>query len=87
MSTRRGEFISLREVIDEVGRDAARFFFLMRQANAHLEFDLELAKKQSSDNPVYYIQYAHARIHSIIRKAEVNFTGRPRIGLEKFISA
>ncbi len=69
MSTRRGEFISLREVIDEVGRDAARFFFLMRQANAHLEFDLDLAKKQSSENPVYYIQYAHARIDSIIRRA------------------
>ena len=70
MSTRRGEFISVREVIDEVGRDAARFFFLMRQASAHLEFDLELAKKQSSENPVYYIQYAHARIYSIIRKAQ-----------------
>jgi arginyl-tRNA synthetase len=70
MSTRRGEFISLREVIDEVGRDAARFFFLMRQANAHLEFDLELAKKQSAENPVYYIQYAHARIDSIIRRAQ-----------------
>jgi arginyl-tRNA synthetase len=70
MSTRRGEFISLREVINEVGRDAARFFFLMRQASAHLEFDLELAKKQSPENPVYYIQYAHARIHSIIRKAQ-----------------
>lgn len=69
MSTRRGEFISVREVIDEVGRDAARFFFLMRQASAHLEFDLELAKKQSSDNPVFYIQYAHARIHSLINKA------------------
>ena len=73
MSTRRGEFISLREVMDEVGRDAARFFFLMRQASAHLEFDLELAKKQSSENPVYYIQYAHARIHSIIRKAHDEF--------------
>ncbi len=70
MSTRRGEFISLREVINEVGRDAARFFFLMRQASAHLEFDLELAKKQSAENPVYYIQYAHARIHSIIHKAQ-----------------
>lgn len=69
MSTRRGEFISVREVINEVGRDAARFFFLMRQASAHLEFDLELAKKQSAENPVYYIQYAHARISSIIRKA------------------
>ena len=73
MSTRRGEFISLREVMDEVGRDAARFFFLMRQASAHLEFDLELAKKQSAENPVYYIQYAHARIYSIIRKAHDEF--------------
>ncbi len=70
MSTRRGEFITLREVIDEVGKDAGRFFFLMRQTNAHLEFDLELAKKNSSENPVYYIQYAHARIHSIIRKGQ-----------------
>ena len=70
MSTRRGEFISLREVMDEVGKDAGRFFFLMRQTNAHLEFDLELAKKNSSENPVFYIQYAHARIHSIIRKAQ-----------------
>ncbi len=70
MSTRRGEFITLREVMDEVGRDAGRFFFLMRQSSAHLEFDLELAKKQSADNPVYYIQYAHARIYSIIRKAQ-----------------
>ena len=60
----------LREVMDEVGRDAARFFFLMRQASAHLEFDLELAKKQSAENPVYYIQYAHARIDSIIRRAQ-----------------
>jgi len=70
MSTRRGEFITLREVMNEVGRDAARFFFLMRQASAHLEFDLELAKKQVAENPVYYIQYAHARIHSIINKAQ-----------------
>ncbi|MBF0510863.1 MAG: arginine--tRNA ligase [Candidatus Omnitrophica bacterium] len=69
MSTRRGEFITLREVMDEVGRDAARFFFLMRQASAHLDFDLALAKKQNAENPVYYIQYAHARICSIIRKA------------------
>jgi arginyl-tRNA synthetase len=69
MSTRRGEFISLREVIDEVGVDAARFFFLMRHINAHLDFDLELAKKETSENPVYYIQYAHARVHSINAKA------------------
>ena len=69
MSTRRGEFISLREVIDEVGVDAARFFFLMRHINVHLDFDLELAKKETSENPVYYIQYAHARVHSINAKA------------------
>lgn len=70
MSTRRGQYISLREVMEEVGTDAARFFFLMRHIEAHLEFDLELAKKQSPENPVYYIQYAHARIHSIIEKAK-----------------
>lgn len=69
MSTRRGQYISLREVIDEVGTDAARFFFLMRHISAHLEFDLELAKKQSPENPVYYVQYAHARINSIMGKA------------------
>ncbi len=69
MSTRRGEFISLREVINEVGVDAARFFFLMRHIQVHLDFDLALAKKETSENPVYYIQYAHARIHSINAKA------------------
>ncbi len=70
MSTRKGEFISLREVLTEVGRDAARFFFLMRGISAHLDFDLELAKKETPENPVYYIQYAHARIHSIVAKAQ-----------------
>jgi len=69
MSTRRGEFISLREVIDEVGVDAARFFFLMRHIKVHLDFDLELAKKESAENPVYYIQYAHARVHSVNARA------------------
>ncbi|MFC1594393.1 arginine--tRNA ligase [Candidatus Omnitrophota bacterium] len=69
MSTRRGQFITLREVIDEVGVDAARFFFLMRRLEAHLDFDLELAKKQTPENPVFYIQYAHARIASIKKKA------------------
>ena len=85
MSTRRGEFISLREVIDEVGKDAARFFFFMRQASAHLEFDLELAKKQSSENPVYYIQYAHARIYSIIRKAHDELHYSPKIQDLKYL--
>ena len=65
MSTRTGEFVTLREVIDEVGCDAARFFFIMRKADAQLDFDLEIAKKHSLDNPVYYIQYAHARVCSI----------------------
>jgi arginyl-tRNA synthetase len=66
MSTRAGEYITLREVLDEVGKDAARFFLLMRKASAHLDFDLELAKKQTQENPVFYVQYAHARICSII---------------------
>jgi len=66
MSTREGEFITLREVMDEIGKDAARFFFIMRRTDSHLDFDLALAKAQTLDNPVYYIQYAHARISSII---------------------
>lgn len=70
MSTRSGEFVTLREVLDEVGRDAARYNFLMRRSDSHLDFDLELAKKQSTENPVYYVQYAHARICSIIRMAQ-----------------
>ena len=69
MSTRSGEFITLREVLDEVGPDAARFFFLTKRSDSHLDFDLDLAKKQSKDNPVYYVQYAHARISSIFRIA------------------
>ncbi|MGB0910739.1 MAG: arginine--tRNA ligase [Nitrospirales bacterium] len=70
MSKRAGEFVTLREVIDEVGADAAKFFFLMRRSDSHLDFDLELAKRQSSDNPVYYVQYAHARLASLFRVAE-----------------
>ena len=66
MSTRSGEFVTLREVIDEVGKDAARFIFLTRRSDAQLDFDLEVAKKQSDENPVYYVQYGHARICSII---------------------
>lgn len=69
MSTRAGEFVTLREVVDEVGRDAARYNFMMRRSDSHLDFDLELAKKQSNENPVYYVQYAHARICSILRMA------------------
>jgi len=70
MSTREGQYVTLREVIDEIGPDVARFFFLMRKVDSHLDFDLSLAKKHSPENPVYYIQYAHARISSIIEKAE-----------------
>ncbi len=70
MSTRAGEFVTLRDVIDEVGSDAARFFFLLRKSDAQLEFDLELAKKQTPENPVFYVQYAYARICSIFSVAE-----------------
>ena len=70
MSTRSGEFVTLREVVDEVGKDACRFIFLLRRADSQLDFDLELAKRQSNDNPVYYVQYAHARVCSICRNAE-----------------
>ena len=69
-SKRTGEFVTLRELVDEVGLDACRFFFLARAASTHMEFDLELAKKESSENPVYYVQYAHARNHSILGLAQ-----------------
>jgi arginyl-tRNA synthetase len=69
MGKRTGEFVSLGEVLQEVGRDAARFFFLMRKSDSHLDFDLDLAKRQSSDNPVFYVQYAHARVASIFEQA------------------
>ena len=72
MGKRTGEFIALQEVLDEVGRDAARFFFLMRKADSHLDFDLDLAKQQSSENPVFYVQYAHARVASIFEQAHRN---------------
>jgi len=70
MSTRAGEFVTLRDVINEVGSDAARFIFLTRHYESTLDFDLELAKKKTNDNPVYYVQYVHARISSIARKAQ-----------------
>src|SRR6185369_10183875 len=68
MSKRSGDFVTMREVLQEVGRDACRFFFAMRSPNTAFDFDLELAKKQTADNPVYYLQYAHARIASIFRQ-------------------
>lgn len=70
MSTRSGSFVTLRELRDEVGRDAARFFYVMRKPEQHMDFDLDLAKSESSDNPVYYVQYAHARICSVLRQLQ-----------------
>ena len=70
MSTRSGEFVTLRQLREEVGSDAARFFYVMRSNDQHLDFDLELAKSHSNDNPVYYIQYAHARVASVFRQME-----------------
>ena len=70
LSKRAGDIIALRDVLDEVGADACRFFFLSRSADSQMDFDLELAKKQSSENPVYYVQYAHARIASVLRNAQ-----------------
>ena len=78
-SKRRGDIIPLRSLISDVGTDAARFFFLMQSMDSHLDFDLELAKKQAQDNPVYYVQYAHARICSILREAEARGVTLPEI--------
>ena len=66
MSTRSGEFVTLRDLRNEVGNDATRFFYVMRKSDQHLDFDLDLAKSQSNENPVYYVQYAHARVHSVL---------------------
>ncbi len=84
MSKRAGEFITLREVLEEVGSDATRFFFLMRKSDAHMDFDLDLAKKQAPENPVFYVQYAHARICSIIDHAKgisIDIPGVDRVDL------
>ena len=84
MSKRRGEFVTMDELISEVGKDAARYFFLMRSPESHLDFDLSLAVEQSSDNPVYYVQYAHARICSILRQAEEQeVQARPYPGIDQ----
>lgn len=83
MSTRSGEFVTLRELRHEVGKDAARFFYVLRSADQHMDFDLELAKSQSNDNPVYYVQYAHARVCSVFRQlAERQLSWDQQIGLE-----
>jgi arginyl-tRNA synthetase len=68
MSTRSGSFVTLRELRDEVGNDAARFFYVMRKCEQHMDFDLDLAKSESNDNPLFYIQYAHARVCSVLRQ-------------------
>ena len=70
MSTRSGEFVTLKQLREDVGKDAARFFYVMRKADQHMDFDLDLAREQSSDNPVYYLQYAYARICSVKRQSE-----------------
>jgi arginyl-tRNA synthetase len=85
MSTRSGEFVTLREVIDEVGRDAARFIFLTRRSDSPLDFDLETAKVQSNDNPVFYVQYAHARLCSVFevaRERDMALNGRTEAVLD-----
>jgi arginyl-tRNA synthetase len=69
MSKRAGEFITLRELVDEVGADCAKFFFLLRTTSAHLDFDMDLARRQNDENPAFYVQYAHARIGSILKFA------------------
>ncbi|MDR0764666.1 MAG: arginine--tRNA ligase [Synergistaceae bacterium] len=79
MSKRAGTFVTLREVMDEVGRDAARFSFVNRKCDSHLEFDLEVAKRTSSENPVYYVQYAHARISGILREAALRGIALPDV--------
>jgi arginyl-tRNA synthetase len=73
MSKRAGQLIEMRELVEETGVDAARYFFLLRRTSTPLDFDIELAKRHSDDNPVYYVQYAHARIESIFRKAGVGY--------------
>jgi arginyl-tRNA synthetase len=82
LSKRHGDVLTLDEVIDEVGVDAARFFFVLMNADSPMTFDLTLAKEQSSDNPVYYVQYGHARIASIIGKAPSHLVERARRGEE-----
>jgi arginyl-tRNA synthetase len=84
MSTRSGQFVTLRELRAEVGNDAARFFYVLRKCEQHMDFDLDLAKSESSDNPVYYIQYAHARICSVFRQLEEKgLTQNPALGLNQ----
>jgi arginyl-tRNA synthetase len=83
MSTRSGEFVTLRQLRKEVGSDAARYFYVMRKCEQHMDFDLDLAKSQSNDNPVYYVQYAHARVMSVFRQLQEKGLARDRaLGLQ-----
>ena len=78
MSTRAGEFVTLRQLVEETGKDAARYFYVLRKCDQHLDFDLELAKKESNENPVYYVQYAHARICSVFHQMSERGIARTR---------
>jgi arginyl-tRNA synthetase len=78
MSKRAGNFVTLRDVVQDVGSDAARYIFLTRRSDSHLDFDLDIAKEQSRENPVYYVQYAHARLTSLFREAETRNIGIPK---------
>ena len=81
MSKRAGNFVTMKEVLDEVGKDAARYFYIMRSTDSHFDFDLDLAKEESTDNPVYYIQYAHARIQSILDNLDEEITVKQGVDL------
>jgi arginyl-tRNA synthetase len=85
MSKRAGTFVTLRDVVQEVGSDAARFIFLTRRSDSHLDFDLDVAREQSRENPVYYVQYAHARLASLLREAEsrgITVPGRESVNVD-----
>jgi arginyl-tRNA synthetase len=77
ISKRSGEYVTLRDLIDEAGRDAVRFFLVSRKADTEFTFDIDLARSKSEDNPVYYVQYAHARVSSVLRQAEISIAEAP----------
>ena len=78
ISKRAGDYVTLRELIDEAGRDAVRFFLVSRKADTEFAFDIDLARSQSEENPVYYVQYAHARVCSVLRQAGIAVAEAPR---------
>src|SRR5205809_598136 len=87
ISKRAGDYVTVRDLIDDVGRDAVRFFLLMRKADSQLTFDVDLARSQSEENPVYYVQYAHARIHSVLEKAGIPRASAPAMLKDADLSA